>query len=355
MKKFSILKILIPTLLLISLSGCGDGEKNSPLSDKDTIPVQTIQLKKEEVQRSVATSGKFTTDDEALLSFKTGGIIRKIFVREGDAIRKGQILASLDLDEMESMVDQAKTAYDKALRDYKRAGNLYRDSVATLEQYEDSKTALDLAAKQLKIAEFNLKHSEIRAPESGFILKKLANEGEITGPGIPVLMTNGAGKGNWFLKVSVSDREWAVVKEGDRAEIELDAYPGKTFNARVAKRSEGVDPFTGTLTVDLKPESIAGSKLASGLFGKAKIFPKEKISTWVIPYEALLDGDGNTGFVFITNDGRSVKKVKVEIAGLTDGSVLVSEGLEDADRLIISGSAYLEEHSVIKIIEPKVK
>jgi len=58
MKKFSILKILIPTLLLIiSQSGCGDGEKNSPLSDKDTIPVQTIQLKKEEVQRSVATSG----------------------------------------------------------------------------------------------------------------------------------------------------------------------------------------------------------------------------------------------------------------------------------------------------------
>lgn len=351
----NLIKTSLAILQVFILTGCDGPEENKVLSDHDTIPVKTITLQKEEIQRSISASGKFTTDDESLLSFKTGGVIKRIYVSEGDAVKKGQLLAVLDLDEMEAMVAQAEAAYEKAVRDHKRAGNLYRDSVATLEQYEDSKTALDLAAKQLKIAEFNLKHSEIKAPASGFILKKLANEGEITGPGIPVLMTNGTEKGNWFLKVAVSDREWAGISKGDKASVELDAYPGSIHSARVYKKSEGVDPFTGTLTVDLKMESLSGSKLAAGLFGKAKIYPKEKLSTWVIPYESLLDGDGNTGYVFVTNDRRTVKKIQVKIAEITESSVLVSDGLEDAGELIISGSAYLTENSVITVTGRKDK
>jgi len=346
-KRFEIIAVLF-TLLI---AGCSEKSDEKGLEDKNIVPVKVISIDKENVQLSIAASGKFTTDDETFLSFKTGGVINRIYVKEGSSIKKGQLLASLNLGEIESMVSQAKTGYEKALRDYNRVSNLYKDSVATLEQFENTKTALDIAGKDLKIAEFNLSYSEIRALDNGYVLKVFSRDGEMTGPGMPVIQTNGASKGNWFLKVSVSDWEWATIKLNDNAEVELDTYPGNKYRGVVQRKSEGVDPYTGTFTIDIRLLSPEKSKIASGLFGKAKIFPDQKIDTWVIPYEALLDADGNYGYVFVTYDNKTAQKIKVTIAELQKENILVSAGLEAGGFLIVSGSPYLKENSEIRIVK----
>jgi multidrug efflux pump subunit AcrA (membrane-fusion protein) len=166
-----------------------------------------------------------------------------------------------------------------------------------------------------------------------------------------VFQTNGAGSGNWLLKVGVSDVEWASIKLNDKAEVEIDAYPEEKFSAFVLRKSEGVDPYTGTLSIDLKLASVISNKVTSGLFGKARIMLKQKMKTWQIPFEAVLDGDGNKGYVFVTNDNSTVKKVRVTISDIEKNSVLVSEGLENSKYLIVSGSAYLNDNSKIKIAE----
>lgn len=345
-------KILSMLTIVFSLfvAACGGNEKETGSIDKETIPVKVISLNKEFVSHSISASGQFTTDDETYLSFKTGGVIDRIFVNEGDAIKKGQLLATLNLEEIDAMVQQAKAGYEKSLRDYNRAANLYKDSVATLEQFQNSKTALDVAAKQLNIAEFNLKFSEIRALENGCVLKKFAAEGQMVSPGMPVIQTNGASNGSWFLKVALSDKEWTVIKQNDKAEVEIDAYPENKFSAFVFRKSEGVDPYTGTFSVDLKVTSLALAKIASGLFGKANITPSHKLSAWQIPFDALLDGDGNSGYVFVTNDRATAKKVKVTIAEIEKDKVLIIAGLENAGSLIVSGSAYLNDNSKIRIV-----
>ena len=76
----------------------------------------------------IQTSGLFTTDDETYLAFKTGGIIEKIYVKEGDAIRKGQLLATLNLTEIEAQVAQARLSFEKAKRDF-RASKIYIKTV----------------------------------------------------------------------------------------------------------------------------------------------------------------------------------------------------------------------------------
>lgn len=337
-------------MVLYFLNACADSAGKTHTSEREVIPVRTMPLKKEPVQRFVSASGQFTTDDEAYLSFKTGGIISRIYVKEGDAVSKGQLLASLDLSEIEAMTRQAKLGYDKATRDYQRVSNLYKDSVTSQEQLQNSKTALDIAADQLSIAEFNLKYSEIRALSDGFVLKKLASEGQLIEAGMPVLQTNGAGKSDWLLKTGVSDVEWASIGINDKAEVEIDAYPGETFPAYVFRKSEGADPYTGTLSVDLKLSVSKALKITSGLFGKASISLNRKIDSWRIPYDALLDADGNSGYVFITQDNLTAKKIKVSIADVTNNHVLVSAGLENAHTLIVSGSAYLTDNSKIKIM-----
>ena len=131
----------------IILAACNQAEPTSTQAE-DRIPVRTLSLMTDTMSQTFSVSGQFTTDDETLLSFKTGGIIQKLYVEEGDPVRKGQLLATLNLTEVNAAVAQAKLGLQKAERDFERANRLYLDSVATLEQMQNAKTALELARQQ---------------------------------------------------------------------------------------------------------------------------------------------------------------------------------------------------------------
>ena len=151
MKRFAY----IP-LILIILAGASCGKKTSvAVNPSDIIPVKLIPIEKGNSNDPIAVSGQFTTDDEVVLSFKTAGVINQVFVKEGDAVSQGQVLATLQLTEINAQVQQAQLAVDKAMRDYNRSLNLYHDSVATREQVQNVKTGLDLARQQLNAAQFN--------------------------------------------------------------------------------------------------------------------------------------------------------------------------------------------------------
>lgn len=339
----------------IGLSACGAGSAASEIPPQADIPVKLLPLQSQATAASIPVSGVFTTDDEVLLSFKTGGIIQRILVKEGDAIRQGQTVATLNPVEIDAQVQQAQLAFEKASRDHQRATNLYNDSVATLEQLQNAQTAKDIAGQQLKTAQFNRSHSVITAPRNGFVLRKLAAEGQLVQPGTPILQTNGAQSGNWLLRTSISNKEWAAIRLQDTALVEVESVPGKTFTGLVSRRSEGIDPATGSFAIDIRLTGEKPSNIAFGMFGKAVIRTavqsKSTAGTWSVPYDAVLDGDGNSGYVFITNDGKRAQKVKVTIAGMEKDHVIISQGLENARQLIISGSAYLTDSSTIRIIQ----
>lgn len=340
------------SLCIPLLFACTSPAAVNHTTDTDVIPVKVMVLEKENSTANIAVSGQFTTDDEVMLSFKTGGIINKLSVKEGDRVKRGQLLAMLNPVEINAQVQQARLSAEKAGRDYQRIQNLYKDSVATLEQLQNGKTALQQAQQQLNMASFNLQYSEIRAPKDGYILKKMANVGQQVASGVAVLQTNGAESGKWMLRVNMSDHEWSVMQLNDPAVIETTALPGHVIKGVVTRKSEGADPLTGTFAADITLTGNRPQGVAAGLFGKAVITSsqhKNMGSNWQIPYEALLDGDGNTGYVFITNDSKTAHKVKVTIAGINKNTVTVTDGLGQSKALIISGSAYLTDNSAITI------
>lgn len=346
----NLIKYLFSSFVLIFfLSACAKKQVEETNMATDVIPVKVIQINQEAVGQSIHASGVFTTEDETYLGFKIGGIIQNILVKEGDAIKAGQLLATLNLTEIKSQVQQAQIGVEKAERDFKRAGNLYKDSVATLEQFQNSKTALDMARQQISVLKFNQNYAEIRALKSGYVLKKLANDGQVVGPGTPILMVNGAAN-NWVLKVGLSDQDWASVSIGDQATVTIDTEKDQNFSATIQAKSEGVDPITGTLWVTLKTNGIPAKKIALGIFGKANIQPKKKTNAWVIPFDAVVEGNENEGFIFITKDEKTAEKIRVKISGIAHGKVYVTQGLEDVKGIITSGNAYLNAGSAIKII-----
>jgi multidrug efflux pump subunit AcrA (membrane-fusion protein) len=111
--------------------------------------------------------------------------------------------------------------------------------------------------------------------------------------------------------------------------------------------SVGTDAFSGTFNIDLQVKNPSG--LASGLFGHAVIRTSQNQPSWQVPYEAILDGNAASGFVFITNDQKSAKKIPVVIGQIEKNYVTILSGLDSARFLIISGSAYLKDGSPISV------
>lgn len=342
--------LLLPFFGMLILQSCGtNGNSMNTEIPKGQIPVKIQEIIQSEGSLEIDATGQFTTDDETILSFKTGGIISQVLVSEGDVIRKGQLLATLDLTEINTAVNQARLGYEKAKRDYERVQRLLADSVATVEQAQNSKTALDIAAQSLEAANFNKDYSQIRAISDGNVLKKFINEGQQIAPGSPVFQTNGSGKGTWKLKVNLSDREWALVKEGDNVAITTPVEPDETFEAKVKRKSKVADPMTGTYQVELEFTEKAPNYLASGMFGSARILSEATQKTWFVPYDAILDANAGKGFVFVTKDGNTAQKVSIKIGKIYTDKVQVTEGLEEYTKLIVSGSAYLTDQSPISI------
>lgn len=352
MKTNQLMSIL---LFMPLIYACNSHQAVDNKVDSENIPVQVMVLKQANSKATIAVSGRFTTDDEVMLSFKTSGLISALNVKEGDPVKKGQLLASLNPMEINAQVQQAQLTAEKTQRDFQRTQNLYKDSVATLEQLQNSKTAMQQAVQQLGVAKFNRQYSEIHAPKNGYILRKLANAGQYVTPGTAVLEVNGAESGKWLLRVGISDQEWATLQINDQAKIQTSALPGQELEGRVSRKSEGVDPVSGTFTADITLTGKKPQAVAAGMFGKATVIPSGQKSgnqtagngNWQIPYEALLDGDGSSGYVFITNDNKTAHKVKVTVAGIDKNTVTVTEGLGQAKALIISGSAYLTDQSSI--------
>jgi len=338
-------------LALVILQACAPKtETASPEAASELVPVTIMKLSRTSIRPSISVSGQLTTDDETPLSFKTGGLVKSVLVREGDAVQKGQLLATLDLTEIRAQVSQARLAFEKAQRDANRVVRLHRDSVATLEQFQNSQTGLEIARRQLEAAEFNLTFSEIRAITDGFVLRKFVSEGQVVTPGSPILLTNGAHKSQWLLRAGLSDREWSMVTAGDSAEVRIDAVPERAFFGAVTRKSEGADPTTGSFMVEVTTRDIPRTALAAGMFGKAVIHPSKSIPAWRIPYDALLDGDATHGYVFVTNDNKTAHKVEVRISGINKDFIEVTSGLDEATSLIVSGSAYLVDKAAIRII-----
>jgi len=311
------------------------------------LSVRTIIVQKQQVIFPIHTSGKLASKTESKLSFKTSGIIQKILVDEGQSVEKGQLLAALNLSEIKSKDRQAELALQKAQRDYNRAKNLYHDSVATLEQFQDARTALEVAKANANIAKFNLEYSEIRAPSQGKILKRVAEANEIVGAGYLVFLFAST-ESAWVVRVNLTDKDIISVRLGDSASVSFDAYPERTFTCHVSETGNAADPYTGTYEVELymdeQPES-----LVSGFITRVDIYPAKNVKNLIIlPVEALIDAKGMTGSCYVIRNEKPVRQT-IEIYALMDTGVVVSSGLEDGDEVIVEGGEYIRDNiNIIK-------
>jgi RND family efflux transporter MFP subunit len=337
------------TVVIIILLSVACRHKEIKTSAVEINRVRVTRITSGIVSLPVHSTGELISSEEFKLSFKTGGIVGKIYVKEGDRVKKGSQLAELNLAEISANANQAGNNYAKALRDYTRAENLYRDSVVTLEQKQNAATALEIAKSTLEIVKFNLEHSTIVAPYDGVVLRKLVRESEMVSSGYPVFLFGSTGK-YWKVKTAVADKDMVKINPGDSASVTLDAYPGVKFSAVIDQVGEMSNPFTGTYDIEmtLQPTDY---RLASGFIAGIDLFPSKKRSYSMIPVESIVEADGYQGYIYTITSGMTVQKVRVNIEALIGSRAAVS-GIPEGITVVVSeGAAYLKNGMKVEILK----
>lgn len=330
-------------LLPLLLTACHDDPQQlkekilgGPAEER-VIPVGVQVI--DEVSGIVSNSypGYLEEGQSVEMAFKYGGTLQQLNVKEGSPVRKGQTLASVSSPQMESTrrsaqatLEQAQDAYDR-LKKVHDNGSLpeikWREMVADLEK---AQSAFDLANAMLA-------DNVIKAPFDGTVASVNAEVGENIAPLKPVIrLINTKGMA---VKISVPENEIAKVQIGDTAEVVIPALNDKHLEGKVIEKSMTASLLTHSYPVKVVIEQPE-KELTPGMIGK--VILKSDVSKGIIvPANAvLINQEGK--FVWIVEDGRATRR-KITLSGYSGNGVIVSEGLETGDAVIVEGYQKVSE------------
>lgn len=340
---------------------------------------ETIQPETKSVMEAVYASGFLESLGQVELRSQTEGTLLSEFVTEGQQVKNGQVLFTISGNALDSRLQDALLKYEIAKSNasdssptmaeflqgvkiaeeqyradslkWLRQEKLYGQKAVSISQYEASKTAfesskqswkksqsqleskkdqvridLESARKDLLLLQDELGHYEVRSDRDGIFFHSEANIGELIKKG-DVLATIGTDQG-FIGSLKIDEQDISRVSLGQKVLLEMDAFPGKTFQAELTKIYSKVDPMDQMLRVDARINDTLPSRFI-GLALEANILIREKSDALVIPGGMLLPGDS----VLILKD-RKAQKVKVTPGIRTLTEVEILEGLSVDSNLI---------------------
>ncbi|WP_293329828.1 efflux RND transporter periplasmic adaptor subunit [Parvibaculum sp.] len=333
------------------MSGCGEDPGESQEAAQAPIPVQVAEVRQAPDTDDVTVYGIVRSEREGVLSFKTSGLIKSIAVDEGDRVAKGDILAELDMREIDADARRAAAAATKAKRDAERLKPLFEKGFASRQAIQDAETAYAQALSERTRVEFNRTLSRITAPADGVVLARAAEPNEIVNPGQPIL-TVSQGGGGFIMKAGLADRDVARIRIGAAARVTLDAFPDREIAGTVRRIAAASEARTGTFEVEIAlSETPEGT--ASGFIGKARITPERSggAPLLAVPASAILEGHGATANVYVVDEETmTVRQKRIGASSLSGDDVTVTHGLSEGDRVVSAGAPYLREGAKIRIV-----
>ena len=336
-------KAVLPlALAALALVSCGP-KKQTAQTQAEVIPnVRTIVAAKQTV--SVDNTYAVTLQAYAVnnIAPQTAGRIVKINAEIGDYVRKGQILAEMD----RTNLDQAELQLANAKSEFARTKALYEKGGVSKADYE----AVELNLKVRESACRNLRDNTIlTSPLDGVVTARGYDQGDMYAMASPIFVVQQINP----LKalVSVSEKDYSILKKGIKAEILTEAIPGKTFNGQVALIHPTIDPATHTVTAEIHIPN-ASRELRPGMYGNARVI-FGSASRILIPDTAVVKQQGSgtkTVYVLVGSDSTVDLKV-VELGRHLGTNYEVLGGLEEGEIVVTSGQGALRSGSKVNVIE----
>jgi len=327
--------IILVSLLLIVSYGCSGrnvGGNQSNKEENPPIPVEVTEVIKGSVSANYSGTATLEAEGEAVVVAKVSGIVKEIFVEEGDQVKAGRVLAKLEDEQFIHELAQVEAKLEELANDHQRNKELYQNKLVSAEAYESVKYEYQTQKSIYDLKLLNLNYTEIKAPISGTVSERLIKVGNMVTINQPTFRVTDFDP--LLAVLHVPEKELIKLQVGFPAELTADAVPDETFSASILRISPIISAQTGTFKVTVGV-SDKTRKLKPGMFTRVNIVYDMHEDTLLVPKDAILTEDIETA-VFVVKEkveDQSDNKENSEPAAQSDTD---SAPEESAKSLIVS-------------------
>lgn len=365
---------LLVTILLTAAvaAGCSKGQEAGKAESAPVVVVKGVSL---EVIKSVATPemlevvGTVRARTSAVVSTRIPGTVSVLKVREGDRVRKGQLLAQLDAQENQANaamatagIEEARRGLDEALSRKKLADTtfdryqvLYTEQAISRQEFDVRQTEKDIAAQGVARANSRLKQAQagakaattmsdytrITAPISGIITSKQVDLGATVFPGQPLMTIDD--DGSYQLELALPENIATRVKPGSPVQVTLDAID-HSFTARIAEIVPAADPGSRTFVAKI---ALNQKGLKSGMFGRGAVSFGTEVNSITVPKKAIIEHGALVSVWALGKENTAHMRI-VKVGRETGERVEILSGLSEGDRVVVSGAEKVTEGAKVE-------
>jgi membrane fusion protein (multidrug efflux system) len=308
-------------------------------------PVEVIELRPTAVQEDLTAVGSLRSNESVLLRPEVAGRIDRIGFRDGQAVRRGQLLVGLDASVNQAEVAQARAEYELAQSNLKRTEDLARKNFVSSSAQEQSASNVQVSEAKLKLAEARLAKMQILAPFDGVVGIRNISVGDYVKDGTDLVNIEDVG----VLKADfrLPERYFTQIRVGQPVEVMADAVPGERFRGVIDAINPRIDANGRSVEVRARL-SNQERKLRPGMFMRMRVIIGERANALVVPEEAIVPL-GEDFFVFRVDNG-AARRVKVKVGVRRDAKVEILEGLGAGDLVVTAGMRLARDGQAVKIV-----
>lgn len=358
--------LFLAGVVVMTLPACSSGKK-SEQSTGSPLPVKIGTLQHREDSETVSVSGTTASPDApANVSFLVSGKVIQVGPREGDYVRKGQLLASVDptdfrlaLASATAQVDMARVAFERAEDEHRRMKMLYDSKSLAPNDYQKYRSASESARQQVeqavasgKLSRKHLADATLYAPITGFIAKRSVEPGEMASPGRAVFEI--VKLDSVEVSAGVPETDVHLVHAGQKAEITLPALPGRSFEGTVRLVNVSADPSTRTFMTRI---SVPNPKheLKIGMVAEARIRGDKMVKMLTMPVEAIVRDPQGATMVYVYYPAQQrVYAKRVETGAMHGKEIEIKQGLAGDETIILAGQQRLRDGALVSVITEDV-
>ena len=334
-------------LAIAILTACGNmqNEKNpnggnaineTDLSGNLGIAVRLTTIAPQKFQHFIEINGSVQAEKDAIVSPEISGQIKRIYVAEGQNVKKGELVVSLNTSIIRSNINEIKTSLELANSNYEKQAELWKENIGTEMQYLQAKNNKETLEGKLRTLQAQLEMARIKAPFDGIVDQIFAKEGELATPGARMLHIVNLTK----LKVygSVSEAFLPNIQKGASVSLSFPVYPDYTKTAKIYRKSEVINEKSRTFKIEIKLDNEE-NKLKPNMISKILLNDFTAYNALVVPSQIIKqDYEGAYLYVAEKNGANLVARKKYVKMGITyENRTMILEGLNQNDKVIIVG------------------
>ena len=327
-----------------------DSNKRYPL-------ITVVQAAEENFQHYLELQGDVKTKMNVLIYPEVAGTLVNVNVTEGDEVRKGQLLGTIDNGGMESQLAQMKTQLSLAKTTFERQKNLWDQEVGTEMQFLQSKTNYEAQQSAVKQMESNLAKYQLRAPFSGIIDDVMKDEGTVVSPGPGAEIFRIVNLSDMYVEVPVPEIYIDDITKGSPVKVYFPVL-GDTINTKVRQTGNFIDPANRSFSVEVAVPNLNG-RIKPNLTAKVQINDYKNDAAILIPQSIISENAEGEQYAYlatnIDNDSVATAQRTIITTGKTQGSYIeVLSGITPGQSIINEGARNVRDNQKVKIIESKI-